>query len=159
MTSRHLVLGNGESRAWFNSSDYISKLEMVTWGCNAIYRDILVDNLVSIDYGIQQEIYQSGYHEKSQCWFADWNPVPVEVADMMFMGYDIPESFIHQNETPGGLMGQCVIAGTDPTTLHEKIESAIMQFPNLDMKDIKSKISKDIGVWITYDNIRRNKCR
>ena len=150
MTSRHLVLGNGESRAWFNSSDYISKLEMVTWGCNAIYRDILVDNLVSIDYGIQQEIYQSGYHEKSQCWFADWNPVPVEVADMMFMGYDIPESFIHQNETPGGLMGQCVIAGTDPTTLHEKIESAIMQFPNLDMKEIKSKISKDIGVWITY---------
>ena len=128
---RALVLGNGESRSWFNPSKYANhpsfinqytgETKIVTWGCNAIYRDGPVDNLVSIDYGIQQEIYQSGYHEKSQCWFADWNPVPVEVADMMFMGYDIPESFIHQNETPGGLMGQCVIAGNDPTTLHEMI--------------------------------------
>ena len=24
--------------------------------------------------------------------------LPVEVADMMFMGYDIPESFIHQKK-------------------------------------------------------------
>ena len=32
---------------------------MLTWGCNAIYRDGDVDNLVAIDYGMQQEIYDS----------------------------------------------------------------------------------------------------
>ena len=68
----------------------------------------------------------------------------------MLFGFNIPESFIHQNETPGGLIGQCVIAGTDPTTLNEKIEAAIKQFPNLDTKDLKLKMNKDVGVWITY---------
>ena len=49
-----------------------------------------MDNLVSIDYGIQQEIYMSGYHKWSQCWFADWNPVPAEILSTMFIGFDIP---------------------------------------------------------------------
>ena len=43
-----VVLGNGESRSWF-CPDYleypIADLEL--WGCNAIYRDGVVDNLVS----------------------------------------------------------------------------------------------------------------
>ena len=149
-TIKHLVLGNGESRAWFNPSEVkIKANDVVTWGCNAIHRDGVVDNLVSIDYGIQQEIYVSGYHKWSQCWFADWNPVPAEIADMMFMGFDIPESFIHKSENKTGL---CVIGGKDPVTLSEKIEAAILQFPNLDMKDLKLKMSKDAGVWITYVN-------
>ena len=165
---RALVLGNGESRSWFNPSEYANhpsfinqytgETKIVTWGCNAIYRDGRIDNLVAIDYGIQQEIYQSGYHKQSQCWFADWNPVPAEIADMMFMGFDIPESYIHRTEKKGYHTEQCVIAGTDPATLHEKVESAIKQFPNLDMEDIKLRMSKDIGVWITYvdelDNIK-----
>ena len=150
-TIKHLVLGNGESRAWFNPSEVkIKTNNVVTWGCNAIYRDGHVDNLVSIDYGIQQEIYVSGYHKWSQCWFADWNPLPSDAAEGMLFGYDIPETFVHQNKTPGGLVGQCVISGKDPTTLNEKIEAAIKQFPHLDMKDLKLKMSKDIGIWITY---------
>ena len=148
---KHLVLGNGESRAWFNPSEVkIKANDVVTWGCNAIHRDGVVDNLVSIDYGIQQEIYVSGYHKWSQCWFADWNPVPAEVADMMFMGFDIPETYIHKTEKSGRHDEQCVIAGTDPATLHEKVEAAIKQFPHLDMEDLKLKLSKDVGVWITY---------
>ena len=49
-----LVYGNGESRqVW----DITKKYEgFTTWGCNAIYRDCKVDNLVAIDYEIQQEI-------------------------------------------------------------------------------------------------------
>ena len=92
----------------------------------------------------------SDYHKWAQCWFADWNPLPADAADGMLFGYDIPETFVHQNETPGGLVGQCVISGKDPTTLNEKIEAAIKQFPHLDMKDLKLKMSKDIGIWITY---------
>ena len=55
--NKHLVLGNGESRAWFNPSEIkIADKNVLTWGCNAIYPDGHVDNLVAIDYGIQQEI-------------------------------------------------------------------------------------------------------
>ena len=37
--------------------------DVVTWGCNAIYRDgpHYVDNLVAMDYAMQQEIYDSGW--------------------------------------------------------------------------------------------------
>ena len=51
-----LVIGNGESRSWYKPKVLN---DVVTWGCNAIYRDGDVDNLVAIDYGIQQEIYDS----------------------------------------------------------------------------------------------------
>lgn len=130
--TRHLVLGNGESRAWFDPSEIkIPDKDVATWGCNAIYRDGPVDNLVSIDYGIQQEIYKSGYHKWSQCWFLDWNPVPAEIAEMMFMGQDISESDIHKTDRVGNHTEQCIIAGTDPTKLHKKDK-------------------KDVGVWITY---------
>ena len=50
--------------------------EYVTWGCNAIYRDIDVMNLVSVDYGMQLEIYDSGYAHNHKCWFGDWNIIP-----------------------------------------------------------------------------------
>ena len=54
---KSLVIGNGESRSWFNpSKNNIGLDEVKTWGCNAIYRDGVVDNLVAVDYGIQQEI-------------------------------------------------------------------------------------------------------
>ena len=150
-TIKHLVLGNGESRAWFNPSKIkIKANDVVTWGCNAIHRDGPVDNLVSIDYGIQQEVYESGYHKWAQCWFADWNPVPTEILSTMFMGFDIPDTYIHRTKKNGHQGEQCIIAGTDPATLHEKVEATIKQFPHLDMEDLKIKMTKDVGVWITY---------
>ena len=52
----HLVYGNGESRPReLPSGNYVS------WGCNAIHRDLVVDNLVVIDYPMQQEVYESDY--------------------------------------------------------------------------------------------------
>ena len=62
---RALVIGNGESRAWFRSPRWVAADDIVTWGCNAIYRDgkDCVDNLVSMDYGMQQEIYDSGWFQ------------------------------------------------------------------------------------------------
>ncbi len=54
-----LVYGNGESRkVWDATKSYTG---FTTWGCNAAYRDCKVDNLVAIDYAMQQEIYKSGY--------------------------------------------------------------------------------------------------
>ena len=66
-----LVYGNGESRKDWNVNK--SYNGFTTLGCNAIYRDCKVDNLVAIDYEIQQEIYKSGYPIKNKCHFADWS--------------------------------------------------------------------------------------
>ena len=95
--SNALVIGNGESRKWFTPCHQTIMAENVTtWGCNAIHREGTVDNLVSVDYGMQQEIYDSDYHLNNKCWFSNWSILPSEVADMMFMGYDIPDDFIHR---------------------------------------------------------------
>tara|TARA_B110000196_G_scaffold222639_1_gene191703 strand:- start:452 stop:1279 length:828 start_codon:yes stop_codon:yes gene_type:complete len=161
--SKALVIGNGESRAWFNPSPRSRILDnsVVTWGCNAIYRDGYVHNLVAVDYAMQQEIYDSGYclddlkyGNTKVVHFANWTPLPADVADVMFMGYDIPEAFIHKSRNR---TDQCIISGKDPLTLQERIEFAIEMNPNLDMKDLKQKMEKDVGIWITYvepnDNI------
>ena len=150
-----LVIGNGESRLWFKPCHQdIGDNTVTTWGCNALYRDGYVHNLVAVDYGMQQEIYDSGYcldnpeyGDIKNVHFANWSPVPSEVADMMFMGFDIPESFIHKSKKR---TAQCVISGKDPTTLQEKIKVAMDMNPHLDMNDLKLKMEKDVGVWITY---------
>jgi len=147
-----VVIGNGESRKWYCPSHQMFGVPVTTWGCNALYRNGKVDNLVAVDYGMQQEIYDSGYD--GVCHFANWSVLPAEVAAVMFMGYDIPEAFIHRNSKVTDL---CVISGKDPVTVNEKIETAIKMHPHLDMKDLRAKMEKDVGVWITYveedDNI------
>lgn len=146
---KSLVIGNGESRSWFNPSENnIGSDEVKTWGCNAIYRDGIVDNLVAVDYAIQQEIVKSEYPLENKCWFTNWSVVPDFVADTMFMGYNIPESFIHYSGD--GLTGKCVISGKDPATLQEKIDTAMHMNPDLDADDLRMKMEKDSGVWITY---------
>ena len=142
---KHVVIGNGESRKWFSEKQHT--VDAVTWGCNAIYRDVMVDNLVATDYGMQQEIYDSMYYKDIQCWFANWTHLPAEAAEFTFMGFDIPEAFIHKSSQR---TDYCVISGKDPATLYEKIEAAIMMNPKLDMKDLQMKMEKDVGVWITY---------
>ena len=54
--TRALIIGNGESRAWFHPDDWCLPNDMDSWGCNAIYRDGAVAHLVSVDYAMQQEI-------------------------------------------------------------------------------------------------------
>ena len=152
--SNAVVIGNGESRSWYCPSHQTFGVPVTTWGCNAIHRDGLPDNLVAVDYGMQQEIYETNNWRDTQCWFANWSILPAEVAAVMFMGYDIPEAFINRNSN---VTDRCVISGKDPVTVNEKIETAIKMHPHLDMKDLRAKMEKDVGVWITYveedDNI------
>ena len=54
----HWVIGNGESRKNID----ISKLEGVTYGCNAIYRDYFTDFLFCKDKGISNEV------TFAKCW-------------------------------------------------------------------------------------------
>jgi len=157
--TKAVVFGNGESRKWADNVLTFDRhdKDVVTWGCNAIYRDMWVDNLVAVDFPMQQEIYTADLLEGQfttgdtmRFHFTNWSPVPAEIADMMFMGYDIPESFIHKTERVGNHTEQCVISGKDPVTLQEKIEVAMKMNPDLDMVDLRNKMEKDVGVWITY---------
>jgi len=152
-----LVIGNGESRSWFKPCHQtIMDNSVITYGCNAIYRDgaHCVHNLVAVDYAMQQEIYDSGwaqenpeYSDMHNVYFANWTIVPAGVADMMFMGFDIPDEFIHRSKNK---TNSCVIQGKDPTTLQEKIDTAIKMNPRLSVPDLIEKMEKDVGVWITY---------
>ena len=156
--NRALVIGNGESRKWFCPSHQTIMSPVVTWGCNAIFRDGYVDVLVSVDYSMQQEIYDSGYTlirgrnfrippQQSVCHFSNWNIVPAEAVEIMFMGFDIPKELIHYSKKR---TDNCVIQGKDPNTLQEKVKAAIEMNPQLDIPDLVQKMEKDVGVWITY---------
>lgn len=145
---RILVIGNGESREWYKPCHQMMDNDVVTWGCNAIYRDGQIDNLVAVDYGMQQEIYSSGYPLTHTCWFADWNVLPYQAAEGMLFGMgDVPADWIHQSKHK---TDNCVIQGKDPITLEEKIKEIKKKFPNLDHDDLKLKLEKDVGIWITW---------
>ena len=105
------VYGNGESRKGW---DINQKFEGVTtWGCNAIYRDGVVDNLVCVDYSMQQEIYESGYPLENTCWFLDWDILPPE-----FSGLEVireQHKVIHEN-TPTN--EGCVVNGKNDGDLY-----------------------------------------
>ena len=154
---RALIIGNGESRSWFKPChQIILDSSVVTYGCNAIYREgaNCVHNLVAVDYGMQQEIYDSGwakenpeYGDMHNVYFANWSIVPAEVADMMFMGFNISDKFIHRSKNK---TSNCVIQGKDPKTIQEKINAAIKMNPWASISDVVERMEKDVGVWITY---------
>ena len=77
---RTIVYGNGKSRQKWNVNEKLDNV--VTWGCNRIFNDVKVDNLVAVDYHIQHLIYESGYAHENKCWFPDWNILPSNVPYM-----------------------------------------------------------------------------
>ena len=137
----HLVYGNGESRPKeLPSGNYIS------WGCNAIYRDLTLDNLVVIDYPMQQEVYESNYPMKNKCWFADWEVLPTEFApDAIIEGWDDP---IY--ETPKKGRSSCVVQGKTKETVEANLREMLQYNPDIDVEDFKRKAGKDIGLYITW---------
>ena len=100
----HYVYGNGESRKGFD----VSSFDGVSWGCNAIYRDHKVDNLVVVDYGMQGEIVQSGYSLNNKCYFADWNMLPSDDFMVEQLKNLYAKVFYYGNN-----QGQMVVNGSD----------------------------------------------
>ena len=140
--NKHIVYGNGESRP----RKPIIGGDFTTWGCNAIYRDFVVDNLVSVDYNMQQEIYESGYALKNKCWFNDWSVLPSGFdPHSLLIGTDSPVY-----ETARGDYDGCVVQGKTKDTVEENIKEAMFHNPDLDEKDLRQKVEKDIGLYITW---------
>ena len=139
--NKHIVYGNGESRPRTSIGG-----DIISWGCNAIYRDFRVDNLVSIDYNIQQEIYESEYALTNKCWFSDWDILPA--------GFN-PQMVIPNNESPifeTSQLGRrsCVVQGKTQDTVQMMMEEILTYNPQLDKDDLKMKMERDIGLYITW---------
>ena len=147
MYKKVIIYGNGESRlgkVWPTSIPN----DIETWGCNAIYRDMKVDNLVSVDYNMQQEIYQSKYAHNNTCWFSDWEILPAFSGIVDIMRDTNPPEMI--KETPRVGRGNVVIQGKEPETVHANVKQAMEQNPDLDYKDLKQKAEMNIGIYITW---------
>ena len=56
--SRALVYGNGKSRLKWNLNQELQD-NITTWGCNRIYNDTVVDNLVAVDCHITHMVYKA----------------------------------------------------------------------------------------------------
>jgi hypothetical protein len=148
-----LVYGNGESRkVW----DVTKKYEgFTTWGCNAIHRDCVVDNLVGIDYAIQQEIYKSGYAINNKCHFADWailDSFDPEFMKENFSSENIFETPKRNNNSGYGWYDRtkCVVQGKDNAEAESNYARIHNKFPGMDEKDLKTKCYKDVGLYITW---------
>jgi len=142
--NRHLVYGNGESRP----REPITGDGFTSWGCNAIYRHFTVDNLVAVDYNMQQEIYHSGYALKNKSWFTDWSILPDFDANLMKMGWADTDGEIF--ETEKHFKTDCVIQGKTRELVESNILQAMSQNSNLVEQDLRQKMEKDIGLYITW---------
>ena len=139
---KHIVYGNGESRP----RKPILGGDFITWGCNAIYRDFTVDNLVSVDYNMQQEIYESNYAMKNKCWFTDWEVIPSGFdPSLLLVNSDAPVY-----ETAKLNRKSCVVQGKDANMVQKKIEEVLIHNPQLDPEDFKKKAMFNVGVYITW---------
>ena len=137
----HLIYGNGESRP----REVLSG-NFITWGCNAIYRDLTLDNLVVIDYPMQQEVYESDYPMNNKCWFADWEVLPAEFApDAIIAGWDDP---IYESPKKG--RRSCVVQGKTKETVEANLQEMLQHNPDLDVEDFRRKAEKDVGLYITW---------
>ena len=122
----HIVYGNGESRPREPLSG-----NFTSWGCNAIYRDFVVDNLVVIDYPMQQEVYESDYVLKHKCWFSDWEILPEGFdPQMVLMMNDAPVY-----ETQKRDRKSCVVQGKTKATVDSNLKEMLQHNPNLDVDD------------------------
>ena len=124
---KHIVYGNGESRP----RKPIVGGDFITWGCNAIYRDFTVDNLVSVDYNMQQEIYESNYAMENKCWFSDWSILP-DSDDLIHRYTQIDNNDAPVYETAKLDRQSCVVQGKDADMVQKKIEEVLIHNPQLD---------------------------
>ena len=151
LMSKHIVYGNGESRP----RKPIVGGDFITWGCNAIYRDFALDNLVSVDYNMQQEIYESGYAIRNKCWFSDWSILPDFDVDVIKMGWSDSEIYetaklSRSNSSKMEFLTDCVVQGKTRELVESNIKEAMFHNPHLNEKDLRQKMEKDIGLFITW---------
>ena len=85
------ILGNGPSRVGFDFSSVTHEV----WGCNAIHRDTNECDIVfAVDIPLQAEIVESDYYRGNLVAFADIDPLPIEMLELMKPGFEYSHEVI-----------------------------------------------------------------
>ena len=120
--------GNGKSRLDFDMD--VIKNKGTTFGCNAIYRDMKVDHLITVDNEITHEIYRSGYCMNNHTHIRDWNVLPMYFLDDMKNDYQDADICIGNDDVG------FVIHGSNTTDVEAHFQK-IVQNNQLTKDDIK----------------------
>jgi len=142
------VLGNGESRKTLNLNVLTTKGKV--YGCNAIYRDSVVDALSVVDGGMMHEVYSSGYALNNKCYFRSFEKLPEFAYEPLISGLsdnfkDWGDAYHIENEK--GNRTQFVLNGTDPQQMQRLYEHLLEQ--GKDEEYLKMFLSKH-HQWVTW---------
>ena len=118
------VLGNGESRKTLDLN--VLKTKGKVYGCNAIYRDSVVDALVVVDGGMIHEVYTSGYAAENKVYARGWTKLPEFLySDMVNMDALMGWGEGLKSENEKCYRTQFVFNGTDPNQLRTYYEMIV----------------------------------
>ena len=92
-----IIYGNGKSRSEWDITQKFD--DTVTWGCNRVFNDAKLDNIVAVDFHVQHLIYESGYAKNNKCWFGNWDIIPPNIDGVNIMPY--PMMFDHYSKENG----------------------------------------------------------
>ena len=132
--------GNGKSRLDFDMS--VIKDRGTTFGCNAIYRDMKVDHLLTVDNEITHEIYRSGYCIDNHTHIRDWHVLPMFFLDTIKNDY--PDADIHIEDNDVGF----VIHGSKTDEVDAHFQRIVQENPNIDIKKLEWE-RKQVKTFIT----------
>ena len=132
--------GNGKSRLDFDMN--IIEGRGTTFGCNAIYRDMKVDHLVTVDNEITHEIYRSGYCMDNHTHIRDWNVLPMYFLDDMKNDYT--DADIHVEKDDIGF----VIHGSNTADVESHFQKIVQENPDIDIKKLEWE-RKQVKTFIT----------
>lgn len=151
--------GNGKSRLDFDMK--VIENRGTTFGCNAIYRDMKVDHLVTVDNEITHEIYRSGYCMDNHTHIRDWNVLPMYFLDTMKNDYQ--DADIHIEKDDVGF----VIHGSNTADVESHFQKIVQENPDIDIsklewerKQVKTFITgvKENDLAKTIENDRMQSC-
>ena len=117
--------GNGKSRLDFDMD--VIKGKGKTFGCNAIYRDMKVDHLITVDNEITHEIYRSGYCQDNHTHIRDWNVLP------MFFLNEMKDQYQDANICIGHDDIGFVIHGSNSSEVDSHFEKLVKENPNINV--------------------------
>ena len=132
--------GNGKSRLNFDMD--VIKDKGATFGCNAIYRDMVVDHLITVDNEITHEIYRSGYCMDNQTHIRDWNVLPMYFLDTMRGDYQ--DADIHIEHDDVGF----VIHGSNTADVERHFQKIVQENPDIDISKLEWE-RKQVKTFIT----------
>ena len=165
MSDKSLVIGNGESRLSFDLSAHIKKF--YSYGCNAVYRDVVVDKLFCYDKRMAVEFLSNTADTDTILYTTDryvndlaktYNTHTVRsFPELPYKGTSRPDQPQHWNSGQYALLSACYDDNTDIYILGFDLYSQTAKVNNVykDTQNYSSSNSHaiDYSYWI-YQNAK-----